>query len=146
MGLVYRIAAELGDHEYLLLNVYTGVKYQVRIDPDKILLFEQRINGHTSPEACPFLHLAPGGEKSSCTVHHSRPDVCREVFCCWLLILDTTGNRAGRVMGTRHLCPETAELEEIWETRVKRLEGADDAKWEEEVIHILTNAGYTVRR
>ncbi len=49
-------------------------------------------------------------------------------------------------MGTRHLCPETAELEEIWETRVKRLEEADDAKWEAEVIHILTDAGYTVRR
>jgi len=146
MGLVYRIVEEKGNHEFLILNKYTGENYEVRIDPDKIHLFEHLRDGHTAPEACPFLYLANGDEVASCTVHLSRPDVCREVFCCHLLIVDREGRRVGRVMGTRHLCPETPQLEELWENRVRTLHLSDDTIWVEKVVGILIDAGYTVRR
>jgi hypothetical protein len=146
MGLVYRIVEEKGNREFLIVNRYTGENYEVRIDPDKIHLFEHRMEGHTTPEACPFLYLAQGNEDSSCTVHQSRPDVCREVFCSRLLIVDGEGRRVGRVMGTRHLCSETLQLEELWEDRVRTLRVTDDTVWEEKVVGILADAGYTVRR
>jgi len=146
MGLVYRIVEEKGYQEFLILNIYTGQNYEVRIDQDKIHLFEHRMEAHTTPEACPFLYPAQGDEPASCTVHLTRPDVCREVFCCHLLIADGEGRRAGRVMGTRHLCSETPQLEELWESRVRTLNVTDDTAWVEIVVGILIDAGYTVRR
>jgi Fe-S-cluster containining protein len=145
MGTVYRIVEEKGNREFLIVNVYTGENYEVRIDPDKIHLFEHRVEAHITPDACPFLYPARGDEDAACTVHHSRPDVCREVFCCRLLIVDGEGRRVGRIMGTRHLCPETPQLEELWENRVRTLKVTDDATWEEKVIAILMEAGYFIR-
>ena len=146
MGMVYRIVEEKGNQEFLLLNEYTGERYEVRIDQDKVHLFKHRMKRHATPEACPFLYPAQDDEPASCTVHQSRPDVCREVFCCHLLIIDGEGRRVGRVMGTRHLCPETPQLEELWETRVRTIKVNDDTVWEERVVGILIDAGYTVRR
>ncbi|MBP1929244.1 hypothetical protein J2741_001791 [Methanolinea mesophila] len=147
MGMVYQIAEVLGDYGFLVSNLYTGARYEVRIDRDKIQLFERRMPGRAGPEACPFLYLAPEGEESSCTVHQTRPDVCREVFCCRMLITDPGGKRVGRVMGTRHLCTDDARLEELWRSRIRTEdEPDDDGIWEERVVRILTGENYRVRR
>ena len=145
MGLVYRIERQIGEYSFLISNTYTNEKYQVTIDPDKVHLWHC-MKGQTSAEACPFLYMAPLGAEASCIVHQSRPDVCREVFCCRILAIDPSGRRAGRVMGSRHFQPETPEIEALWENKIRTLPEIDDAAWDEEVVRILAGAGYTVRR
>lgn len=146
MGLVFRREKSLGDYKFEVSNRYTGEKMQVRVDPDKIRLYDELETAPAPGEVCPFLYTGHRAEESCCLIHLTRPDVCREFFCCRIVITDPHGKRVGRIMGTRHLCSETPELEEIWEGRVKLLQEPDDAIWEEEVVRILTCAGYTVRQ
>jgi Fe-S-cluster containining protein len=146
MGLVYRIDEALDDYEFEVSNRYTGEKMHVRVDPDKIQFYEQRGIAALPREVCPFYYSHSGNKESSCVIHLTRPEICREFFCCRILITDPNGKRAGRVMGTRHFCPETKEMEELWENRVKPLKEVNDATWEEKVVRILTDAGYSVRR
>jgi hypothetical protein len=88
----------------------------------------------------------PDSEMAYCTVHLTRPDICRD-FSCWrLLILNHTGWRAGRVMFRRTLVTEDALLNRIWEECIDPLPDTDDIIWDKEVIRILTRAGYSVRQ
>ena len=99
----------------------------------------------TLPEACPFLRFEEKDGKAYCTVHLTRPDICRE-FCCWrLLILDPQGRRSGRIMYQRTFVSDDADLSRLWEQSVRRIREPDDAVWDERVIRILSGAGYTVR-
>ncbi len=60
----------------------------VRLDPDKEELFYSapRVSGL----ACPFLRKR-GEATCICTVHASRPDLCRQYSCFRILILDFEG-------------------------------------------------------
>jgi hypothetical protein len=140
MGEVLSIVEDYGGYRFLLLNRYTGEKSQVSIDHDKRSLY---LDSDSLPAACPFLRFGPEG-KAYCTVHQTRPEMCRD-FSCWrLLILDPAGNRAGRVMQRRYFCPEEPALALIWEEKVRDIDEPDDQQWDRTVIRILTREGYIV--
>jgi Fe-S-cluster containining protein len=146
MGLVHSIRADSGGYRFIIRNQYTGEEKEVAIDPDKLGLFEDRSLLRDLPEACPFLRKNPVDQKAYCTVHLTRPDICRE-FSCWrLLILDAKGKRAGRIMYRRYLSPEDETLKKVWDECIDALNEPDDDAWDAEMIRILMRAGYRVVR
>jgi Fe-S-cluster containining protein len=143
---VHEIIEERGNYTFVLYNNYTGDKNEVRVDPDKIALFEDvsSLEGH--PHACPFLRFDREGGKAWCTVHLTRPDLCRE-YCCWrLLILDSQGKRAGRVMYQTTFLPDNDTLRRLWEEMEPNLSGLAGTEWDDALIRMLTASGYRVRR
>nr|WP_292490285.1 YkgJ family cysteine cluster protein [Methanoculleus sp. 10] len=142
---VHRFIEERGDYTFVVHNHYTGDAEEVRVDPDKIALFEDRSSIGGLPNACPFLRFDGETGKAWCTVHLTRPDLCRE-YCCRLLILDSQGKLAGRVTYQRALIPDTDELGRLWERVQPTLDGLCGTEWDDAFITILTAAGYCVRR
>jgi hypothetical protein len=146
MSDVHVITEERGDYTFVLYNTYTGDKKEVRVDPDKIALFEDESSIEGLPDACPFLRFDGETGKAWCTVHLTRPDLCRE-YCCWrLLILDAQGKRAGRVMYQTTFLPDNEDLRELWERVQPTLNGLNATEWDDALISILTESGYRVRR
>lgn len=146
LGYVHRIKEDLGDFRFIVHNEYTGEETVVTVDPDKILLFCDKSIFKILPHTCPFFRHEPGSEKAFCTVHLTRPAICRDYGCWRLLILDSRGRRAGRIKFARTLHSEDTILTRLWENCIDEHREQDDAKWEERMIRILTRAGYTVRK
>jgi len=96
-------------------------------------------------EACPFFRENPDDGLFYCTVHLTRPEICREYGCWRLLILDREGNRAGRVMQARHLDSENPRLTEVWSRYIHPIHELDDQEWDTRVAHILRTAGFVVK-
>ncbi len=146
MQLVHTITEERGNYTFVVCNYYSGDVKEVRVDADKIALYEDRSSLENLPQACPFLRFDTETGKAWCTVHLTRPDICRD-YCCWrLLIRDAQGRRAGRVLYQRTFLPDTPELGRLWEEMKPTLNGLDDREWDKAVIRSLTAAGYRVRQ
>jgi hypothetical protein len=146
MAQVHVIKEIRGEFEFLVNNQYTGEKNVVRIDPDKYELFsDTRIFGD-HPEACPFLRYHPKDRLGYCCVHLTRPEICRDYGCWRMLILNSLGKRAGRVMYRRAFFSDEDDLSRLWKECIDDLAEPDDSVWDSVVIGIITRAGYTVRR
>jgi len=146
LGLVHIIKEEYGNNRFLVYNKYTGEENIVVVDPDKTRLFEDKSIFEKLPNTCPFFRHEPGSEKAFCTVHLTRPEICRDYGCWRLLILNHRGRRAGRIKYIRTLHSEDAILTRLWDACIEEHREPDDAKWEAEMIAVLTRAGYTVRK
>jgi len=145
LGLVHKIKEDRGDYRFLIYNQYTGEKTEVVVDPDKIPLFADKSTFSRYPEACPFFRYDALSAKGYCTIHQTRPEICREYGCWRMLILNLRGRRAGRIMYRRHLVSEDATLSRLFEQCIDTIKEPDDAAWDRRVIRILVRAGYTVR-
>lgn len=144
MGQIFTTVGESGDHEYLMRNRYTGEVHTVKLDPESECLFERGSVMDIMPEACFFLRRDPALGMFVCTVHRSRPELCREFGCWRILILDGNGRRAGRIMGSRHLAAEEERLSKLWTSLSMDVQGLDDAAWERRICTFLEEAGYRV--
>ncbi|MFA4876332.1 MAG: YkgJ family cysteine cluster protein [Methanoregula sp.] len=144
LGLVHTIREDHGNLRFLVNNEYTGEKTEVVVDTDKIDLFSDRSIFAERPEACPFFRFNRNENKGYCTVHLTRPEICRDYGCWRILILDPEGKRAGRIMCQRFLASEDEHLTRLFEKEVDILSMLDDAAWDREIIRILGTAGYTV--
>ena len=145
LGLVHVIEKDYGDLRFLIKNQYTGERTAVTVDPDKAALFSDTAIFQERPEACPFFRYDTVSEKGFCTVHLTRPEICRDYGCWRILILDYRGKRAGRIMGQRHLASEDEALTRLFEEHINHLIEPDDSAWDDQVMRVLTAAGYTVR-
>jgi hypothetical protein len=146
MGQVHTIKEVRGEYEFLVDNIYTGEKTMVIIDQDKHHLFFDKSIFQDQPEACPFLRYQSEDRKAYCTVHLTRPEICRDYGCWRVLILNSRGVRAGRIMYQRAFFSDDADLTRLWMMCIDPLTEPDDAVWDEEVTRILVNAGYSVRK
>lgn len=146
LGLVHTIREDYGNHRYLVNNQYTGEKTVVVIDPDKHRMFADRSIFTERPEACPFFRYDRTGAKGYCTVHLTRPEICRDYGCWRILILDAEGKRAGRIMCHRFLASEDERLRKLFDEQVNADEEPDDAAWDERLTRVLVLAGYTVHK
>jgi uncharacterized protein len=144
LGLVHTIRKDFGNFRYLVNNEYTGEKTMVVVDPDKRVLFGDRTIFTERPEACPFFRYDLDGAKGYCTVHLTRPEICRDYGCWRILILGTEGKRAGRIMCQRFLASEDERLTRIFEEQINTIDEADDAAWDERLIRVLVATGFTV--
>jgi hypothetical protein len=146
LGLVHTIKEDRGDYRFLVRNEYTGEETEVSVDPDKVQLFLDRGIFEELPEACPFFRTDKKTGKAYCTVHQTRPGICREYGCWRMLILDFRGRWAGRIMYRRHLVSDDAILNRLFEQCINSIDEPDDDAWDDEVIRILSKAGYAVRK
>ncbi len=146
MHQIHQIEEDCGNHVFRIRNTYNGERTLVTVDVDKLLLFEDRGILEEWPEACPFVRRDLVHDRICCTVHQTRPELCREFGCWRILILDPGGNRVGRIMGSRHLSTEDDALRRIWEDHVGSLSTLDEAAWEEAVANLLVRKGYSVFR
>ncbi len=144
MGLVHSVREECSSGEFLVENSYTGELTRVRVDPDKSLLFMDPGIFAVHPQACPFLRFDPE-ERAFCTVHLTRPSICRDFQCWRILILDTGGKRAGRIIFEETLMTEDAAVKRIWDECRDRIDGSDTVSRDSELIKAFTGAGYVVR-
>ncbi len=142
---MWAIEKELSDYSFLVRNEYTGERYTVKVTEKLRSLYDDKDIFTSLPEACPFFRKGRDDELWYCTVHLTRPDVCREYGCWRFLILDSEGRRAGRIMGTRHLHAENPDLQRIWDEKVRALIEPDDATWDKKMCEIIRFAGFTVR-
>jgi hypothetical protein len=146
MGQVHIIKETRSDFGFLVSNQYTGENTEVIVDSDKHHLFLDKSIFLDQPEACPFLRYTPEDRKAYCSVHLTRPEICRDYGCWRLLILNARGTRAGRIMYQRAFFSDDADLTRLWKTCIDDLIEPDDGVWDEKVTRILINAGYTVRK
>ena len=145
LGLVHIIKEDYGNYHFQLCNQYTGEKTAVSVDPDKISLYCDTSIFSERPEACPFFRYDAPSAKGYCTIHLTRPEICRDYGCWRLLILDSHKKRAGRIMCQRHLASDDEALTRLFEEQINHLAESDDAAWDDQVNRILVRSGYTVR-
>ena len=146
MGQVHKIKETRSGSEFLVNNQYTGEKTVVIVDADKHPLFLDKSIFLDQPETCHFLRYDPANRKAWCTVHFTRPEICRDFGCWRLLILNSLGIRAGRIMYQRAFFSDDADLTRLWKTCIDPLDEPDDELWDEKITGILLKAGYTVRK
>jgi Fe-S-cluster containining protein len=146
LGLVYTISEDLGDYRFLICNTHTGEETTAIVDPDKRDLFRDTGIFSAVPHACPFFRRHPDDSKAYCTIHETRPDICRKYQCWRMLILDHTGRRAGKIPHSRSLRSEDSHLTRIWTECIEAISEQDDRIWEEMMIKILRRSGYSVRK
>jgi Fe-S-cluster containining protein len=142
---MFEIVRENDDYSFLVRNQYTGEKYEVEVALPLRHLYDDRQIFTRLPEACPFFRNNDRDGLYYCTIHLSRPDVCREYGCWRFLILDAEGKRAGRVMEYRHMHAENTILRSVWDTRVRILHEPDDREWDRKMCEIVRNAGFEIR-
>lgn len=146
LGLVHSIRESCGNYRFIVNNRYTREDTLVTVDPDKHALFDDQSIFEKLPHACPFFRNQPGSALAFCTVHLTRPAICRDYGCWRLLILNHRGLRVGKIPHARTLVSDDALLNRIWEECVEPHNEPDNRRWEDAMIAILANAGYTVRR
>ena len=145
LGLMFQIAEEYDNYSFLVRNEYTGEKYEVTVAPLLHHLYNDTEIFTERPEACPFFRRNDQDSLYYCTIHLTRPDVCREYGCWRFLILDSQGKRAGRVMGTRHMHAESPALQTVWDARVRNLHEPDDHVWDRKMCEIVRAAGFEIK-
>lgn len=146
LGLVFIIKEKSRDYGFLVHNSHTGEDTWVTVDPDKRELFTDTSIFSAVPNACRFFRHMPGSTKAYCTIHLTRPDICREYQCWRLLIVDQRGRWAGKIRHSRSLSSEDPVLIRIWGDCIENSEEPDDRIWEDMMIRTLNRAGYAVRR
>jgi hypothetical protein len=144
MGSVHRAEEDPANGGYHLLNICTGERTPVSIEPSIAPLYRDKSIFSKMPDACPFLRRDPASGTAVCTVHGSRPWICREYRCWRLLIVDERGRRAGRVLYRNTLRSDDPDLSALWARYIDSIGTTDSAAWEEEVRKLLGRAGYTM--
>jgi Fe-S-cluster containining protein len=145
MGEIISIQEQIRPYEFRI-GYTDGEERVVSVDPDKRVLYDDHLQGMKKTPSCPFLRQqAP--HKRICTVHASRPELCRNYLCSRILILGREGNKAGRVpYGTRSFITEDGRLLDLWGRTIRNITVPDDDQWEKHVDDIFTRAGYRVIR
>jgi uncharacterized protein len=144
MGEIIEILEEISPFCFRIGYMTTCEERTVVVDPDKKAVFLKYEQTAKQSLACPFLREAAPG-KIICTVHSSRPDLCRQYSCFRIMVLDAGGKRLGKVShNTRCLITMDHQLREIWDREVSRIQTSDERLWEDQVRRELSGNGYRV--
>lgn len=143
MGDIIGIDEKTGPDTYRIRFSVTGEERIVTLDPDKKDLFLTREIAQSHPMACPFLRFRDN--RAFCTVHATRPGLCRQYGCFRILILDKDCRHIGMVQdGSRIFSSLDPALHELWDREVKGTDIPDDTEWERYVRGVFSRAGYHV--
>ncbi len=146
MGDVIGIREQTGPSGFLIWYKITGEERRVWIDPDKQELFSGQDIRKIRPMACPFLRERSPSQ-AICTVHHTRPDLCRQYSCFRILVLGPGGERLGRVVdASRYFVTTDPALRVLWDTEIAPAGIPGEQEWEDYADRVLTGAGYQVVR
>ena len=144
MGDIILIEEQTGPGSFRIRFSVTGQEQTVTLDPDKREVFTTDDIKRSYPTACPFLRFN-SDTHATCTVHHSRPYICRQYGCFRVLVLDHEGRHIGRVPeDSRIFSSLDPALHELWDSKVKNVEIPGEENWERYVSEIFSRAGYQV--
>ncbi len=146
MGQDHTIWETRSDVEFMVNNQFTGEKILVIVDQDKKDLFFDKSIFLDEHGACPLLRYNRGDNNAYCTVHLTRPEICRDYGCRRLLILNSQGRRSGRIIYNRAFFSEDVILTKLWNECIDLLKEPDDELWDEKITSFLIHTGYTVRK
>jgi len=139
------VEKRLTSRDYLCRQKIVGGTFRARVEERFLDIFRETSENDAHPSWCPFLRGHPEEEGTYvCTIHDSRPSVCRTYICCSMRIFAGDGREVGKVKGRRSLVTEDAALRRCWEESVAPLGTDNDVAWRSEVIAILGRAGYRV--
>ena len=146
MGEIIEIHEELEPDVFRIGFSVTGEERIVSVDPEKRDLFHLEVFKTLQPMACPFMRKS-GTKKFVCSVHSSRPELCRQYCCYRILVLDSQGKGIGKVTdSSRYFTTTDVDLRKIWNSEIASIGISDERCWEEHVEQTLTRAGYRVVR
>ena len=145
MGEIIAVREQPGPGRFRI-GFTNGEERTVALDPDKGELFATIRDDTRKSSACPFLRPDGHGLRI-CTVHDSRPEICRGYLCSRILVLDREGNRKGRILpGTRIFSTTDQALLDLWHRNLRDCTITGDMEWEQAVDDLFTRAGYRVIR
>jgi Fe-S-cluster containining protein len=146
MGEIIEIQEELGSCSFRIGFTVTGEERRVSVDPSKLESFRSGDIKTLRPMACPFL-VQLDAKKFACSVHASRPGLCRSYSCYRILVLDSQENRIGKVAdSSRYFTTLDTDLKKLWYEKIAGVVLPDEKCWEEYVEQTLIHAGYRVVR
>ena len=146
MGEIIGIEEQTGSFSFRICFAPTGERREVTIDHEKERLFSSQDIQKIRPRACPFLCESSSGE-IICSVHATRPEICRRYACFRILILDHEGRRIGRVAdGNRYFISGDPALNDLWRRKIAGSCISDETLWEDHAERIFSEAGYRVIR
>jgi len=144
-GALIEVEKRLTSRDFLCRQKVVGGTFRARIEEEFLDAFRDTTEADRHPSWCPFLRPLPGERgKYVCTIHNTRPLICRSYICCTMRIFDSSGQEAGKVKGRRSLETTDADLARFWAEGVAPLGIDDDIVWKSEVAAILGRAGYRV--
>jgi Fe-S-cluster containining protein len=110
LGRHIRIERSISSVQHYCRVAVTGELLPVAVQPQHRELFS---SGERDPSWCPFLRKEDEG-LFTCTIHGTRPRLCREFRCRTMLIYDRHDREAGYVKGRRSLVTNDPVLESAW--------------------------------
>ncbi len=144
-GALIEVEKRLTSRDFLCRQKVVGGTFRARVEERFLDAFADASENRKHPSWCPFLRPLPGEEgKYACTVHNSRPLICRSYSCCTMRIFNADGEEVGRVKGRRSLDTTDAVLRRCWDEGVSPLAIDDDIVWRDEVARVLGQSGYRV--
>ncbi len=139
------VEKRLTSRDFLCRQKIVGGTFRARVEERFLDAFRDASENERHRSWCPFLRPLPEERgKYVCTIHNSRPLICRSYSCCTMRIFDSGGQEIGRVKGRRSLDTTDAALRQCWEEGVAGLTTDDDTAWKGEVDAVLGRAGYRV--
>jgi uncharacterized protein len=142
-GDLVEIERKLSGRDFLCRQRILGGTFRARVEDRFLDIFADTRENAAHPTWCPFLRPLPDQDgRYVCTIHSSRPVVCRSYICCTVRIYQADGTEAGKVKGRRSLSTEDSELRRIWDEAIGSLGIDDDIAWRKAMISVLNGAGY----
>ena len=148
LGAYIRIERQLSERDYYCKNTLTGEVFPVHVAPEFAEEIDEDSSSGTaaSRPGCIFLRRNPHGPGQICAIYPTRPRLCREFRCYHMLIFNSRGEPAGRMVGRADIQTTDADLARIWNDMVKPLPSpatpCGDPAWVEQVQKILAAHGY----
>ncbi|HNX17909.1 MAG TPA: YkgJ family cysteine cluster protein [Methanoregula sp.] len=126
LGAYIRIERQLTSTDYYCRNGITGEVFPVHVQPafaDEI--DDEYTSGQWdapgSRKGCIFMRKNPDGPGVVCAIYPTRPQICREFRCYHLVIFNSRGTEAGRMVGKTDIQTTDQELARIWNDEIKPL-------------------------
>jgi Fe-S-cluster containining protein len=165
LGAYMRIERQLTSGDYYCRNGITGEVFPVHVQPAFVDEIDEEFTSGSgevpgSRTGCIFMRKNPEGPGFTCAIYPTRPPICREFRCYHMVISDSRGEVAGRMVGKTDIQTIDPVLAQIWNDKVKPLAVAaasrkptdpfhglisspcSDPAWIQKVSAILASHGY----
>jgi Fe-S-cluster containining protein len=165
LGAYIKIERQLTEQDYYCRNGINGEVFPVHVQPEFVDEIDDEFTSGKwgtsgSRTWCIFMRKNPEGPGTVCAIYPTRPQICREFRCYHLVIFDSHGDVAGRMVGRADIQTADPVLAWIWSDEVKPLVVAaasrkpadpppslitspcSDPVWMQKVSAILASHGY----
>jgi Fe-S-cluster containining protein len=148
LGAYIKIERQLSEQDYYCKNTITGAAFPVHVAPDFAEEIDEDVTSGAaaSRPGCIFLHRNPKGPGFVCAIYPTRPRLCRQFRCYHMVIFNSRGESAGRMVGRADIQTADSLLAKIWNDEVKPRPSPaipdGDSAWVERVREILAEHGY----